>query len=285
MEPMERAIKDLCQLRDADLFREVATGISHIVDSATRLDSAAHKLTEHDHHHAARIIGNLAEEEAAKGLILLDAVRCPRNRSAEKARTLGYFYHHLAKGIYAEVYDCYPADFAEIARIVESDRKESYLDGPNDVDWIFPNRLMQRREDDLYVGYGREDSEDLEQAQRYWTCPHGDPLFPYETPPAINLIGALHQAGVTTEKGLYVVAKLWRAFEPKPETRTDELEHLNWCTIETLKERELLAVDDGKINGLIRDRWLFPLWPLDLRKKKVERAKLREIQERWTPDY
>ena len=282
---MERAIKDLCQLSDADLFREAATGISHIVDSATLLDSAAHKLTGHDHHRAARIIGNFAEEEAAKGLFLLDAVRCPGNRSADKARTLGYFYDHLAKGIYAEVYHWHPADFAEVARSVENCREEFYLDGPNDIDWIFPNRITQRREDALYVGYVREDSEDAGQAERYWHHPHSALLLPYWTPPAVSLIGALHGAGVTTENGLDVVAELWRAFEPKPDTRIEELERLNWRTIETLSERQLLAVDDGEINGLIRDRWLFPLWPLDLRKKKVERAKLREIQERWTPDY
>ena len=138
---MERAIKDLCQLADAELFGEVATGISHIVNNANRLDSAAAKLSENDHRHAARIVGNLAEEEAAKGLILLDAVRCPRNRSADRDRTLGYFYDHLAKGIYAEACGWRPADFAEVTRYVESERKEFYLDGPNDVDWIFPNRI------------------------------------------------------------------------------------------------------------------------------------------------
>ena len=77
---MERAIKDLCQLPDARLFEEMATGIGHVVKVVGRLDAATHNLSEAGDHHAARILGNLAEEEAAKVLILLDAVRCPRKR-------------------------------------------------------------------------------------------------------------------------------------------------------------------------------------------------------------
>ncbi len=282
---MERAIKDLCQLADAELFGEVATGISHIVNNVNRLNSAAAKLSEDDNRHVARIVGNLAEEEAAKGLILLDAVRCPRNKSADRARTLGYFYDHLAKGIYAEACSWHPADFAEVARYVESERKEFYLDGPNDVDWIFPNRITQRREDDLYVSYLREDSDDAGQGERYWAYPRDDDPFPYWTPPAVKIIDTLHQIGATTEKGLAVVAEVWQAFEPKPATGIDVLESMNLGTVETLEQRGLLAVNDGTTNTLLLDRWIFPLWPLDLRKKPVERAKLRDIQNRWAPDY
>jgi len=154
---MERAIKDLCQLRDADLFKEIATGIGYIMDVVDGLDAAARRLSETGDHHPARVLGNLAEEEATKVPILVDAVRCPRTAQSERARMLGYFYDHLAKGIYAEVSKWSPMDFAEVMRGVEHQRVEHYLDGPNDVDWIFPNRITQRREDDLYVGYVRDD--------------------------------------------------------------------------------------------------------------------------------
>ena len=50
------------------------------------------------------MLRNLANEEAAKVLILLDVVRCPKSRSTDKSRTLSYFYNHLAKRIYAQVY-------------------------------------------------------------------------------------------------------------------------------------------------------------------------------------
>ncbi len=96
---MERAIKELCRLPDSELFEEVATGIGHVVEVVGRLDAAALTLSEANHHHASRILGNLAEEEAAKALLLVDAVRCPRqNNPKAMSRTIGSFYDHLAKG-------------------------------------------------------------------------------------------------------------------------------------------------------------------------------------------
>ena len=282
---MERAIKDLCQLSDASLFEEVATGIGHVVEVVGRLDSAAHNLSEAGDHHPARILGNLAEEEAAKVLILVDAVRCPRDK---KSRTLAYFYEHLAKGIYAEVCKWRPADFAEVMRGVEHERVEHYLDGPSDVDWIFPNRITQQREDELYVGYVRDDSDEEEQGERYWVCPRNDDLFDdlfgYRTPPIIDVARALHRVGATAPAALTVVAEVWRPVEVRSEMRFDELERLNWRTLEVLEERGLLAAAPAEVNAVIRDRWPFPLWPLDLRVRKVEKEHLREVRRRWSPD-
>jgi AbiV family abortive infection protein len=279
---VERAIKDLCQLTDADFLKEVSAGVSLIVESANRLDVAAQKLSKSDDYHAARILGNLAEEEAAKALILIDAIRCPSSKSAERARTLDYFYSHVAKGIYAEVTGLSPADFAEIVQYIDRARVECYLDGPTGADWIFENRITQHREDDLYVGYVREGNE---EAERYWYQPVNDPIPPYWTPPAVRLVGALHQAGMTATKGLDAVAKIWRPVEIRPETTKSELEELNWHTLKTIESRGLLAVDDESGNLSIRNDWSFPLWPLCLRLKEVDRAKLRKIQENWSPDY
>ncbi len=281
---MERAIKDLCQLPDARLFEEVATGIGHVVKVVGRLDTATHSLSEAGDHHAARILGNLAEEEAAKVLILLDAVRCPRKRQIERSRVLGYFHDHLAKGLYAEVCHWRPIDFAEVARGVEHERVQHYLDGPNDVDWIFPNRIIQSRVDDMYVGYVRDDSEAAGHGKRYWTCPDNEGLFRYWTPQSISVTRALDQVGATTPAGLAIVAEVWRPVEVRPETRFDELERLNWRTIEVLEERGQLAAAPDDVYAVIRDRWPFPLWPLDLRMKQVERESLREVQRRWTPE-
>ena len=68
---MERAIKDLCRLSGDALFREIAVGIGHVMDTANGLDAAAHQLAAAEHHHPARVLRNLAEEEAAKALILI----------------------------------------------------------------------------------------------------------------------------------------------------------------------------------------------------------------------
>ena len=281
---MERAIKDLCQLPDAKLFEEVATGIRHVVAVVGRLDAATRHLSEAGDHHAARILGNLAEEEAAKVLVLLDAVRCPRSRQTERSRVLGYFYDHLAKGLYAAVCDWRPIDFAEVARSIDQLRVQHYLDGPNDVDWIFPNQIIQRREDDLYVGYVRDDSEMAGHGGRFWTCPDNEAWLPYWAPQVIGVARALDQVGATTPAGLAIVAEVWRPVQVLPETRFDELNRLNRQVLEVLEERSQLAASPDDIYAVIRDRWPFPLWPLDLRFKQVDRETLREARRRWTPE-
>ncbi|MCZ6760324.1 MAG: AbiV family abortive infection protein [Gemmatimonadetes bacterium] len=281
---MERAIKDLCQLPDARFFEEVATGIGHVVEVVERLDPAAHKLSEVGDHHPARILGNLAEEEAAKVLILVDAVRCPRSKQAERSRTLGYFYDHLAKGIYTQVCHWRSMDLAHVTRGIEQERVEHYLDGPNGVDWIFPNRITQEREDDLYVSYVRDDSDEEGQGERYWSCPHNENLLGHFTPPVINVARALHQVGATAPAGLAVVADVWQPVEVRPEMRFHELEQLNWRTLEVLEERGLLADAPGEVRRVIRDRWPFPLWPLDLGLRKVEKERLRDVQRQWSPE-
>ena len=287
---MERAIKDLCQFSDADLFKEVAVGIGYVLDAVNELDAATRKLYETGHRHPARVLGNLATEEAAKMLVLIDAVRCPRARQKERSRTLGYFYDHLAKGIYAEVCHWYPADFAEVMNHIERERREHYLDGPNDVDWIFPNAITQQREDNLYVGYIRNDTEEGSSGERYWMPPrcddHAGPTFSYPpTPPIINLARALYQANATTPEGLSVVAEAWRSVNVRADMRITELIELNWRTLEVLENRGFLSPALTEVYTFLRNKWIFPLWPLDLRVLKVEKKTLRETRSQWSPDW
>jgi len=281
---MERAIKHLCQLPDDELFEEVATGVRHVVEVVTRLDAAAHKLTRTEDHHAARILGGQAQEEAAKVLILMDAVRCPREQREDMSRTLGYFYSHLAKGIYVEVCHWSTVDFAEIARGVEDLRDEHHLDGPTDADWIFPNPITQRREDDLYVGYVRDDSDEDGRGERGWTRPTNDGLLFYWTPPIVELTRALHRVGATDSDALAAVAELWRPFDVGPDTPVSGLKRMNLRTLEVLEERGLLAFAPDDVYALIPRNWPFPLWPLDLRLRRVKKESRRKVRRRWTPE-
>ena len=284
---MKRAIKDLCQLSDADLFEEVAVGIGHVMDAVNELDAAIRKLQEVNHHYPARILESLAIEEAAKVLILIDTVRCPRNKPNERSRTLGYFYNHLAKGIYAEVCNRHPADFAEVKRNIDLQRREYYLDGPSDVDWIFPNSITQKREDRLYVGYIRDDTEEGGQGERYWAPPMGayiGTVLRYLTPAVITLVCALHQVKATTPEGLSVLAEVWRPVDVCAEMSCVELTGLNLRALEALYNRDLLAPAPPKIYAVIRNNWIFPIWPLDLQILKVEKETLREVRRQWSPD-
>ena len=136
---MRPAIKDLLRLSDDRLFEEVATGIRYIIGHAEGLESIAVRLIAIGEHRGAAIVRALAEEESAKVLILVDLVRCPRNDRDGRSRTVAAFSDHLAKEIYADSCGWRPVDFAEVRRIVNRERRPYYLDGPNDVDWIFSN--------------------------------------------------------------------------------------------------------------------------------------------------
>ncbi len=95
---MKGAVLDLAGFSAARLFEEIADGVPLIVENAEKLEAAAHRLVVANEYRASEIIRGLAEEEAAKVLILLDAARCPKKSRRD---TLKCFYDHLPKRIYA----------------------------------------------------------------------------------------------------------------------------------------------------------------------------------------
>ena len=99
----ERRIKDLVQLSDTDFIRTTSEGLSLIVENAGQLATAAKSLKDAKHPQGTEILKLMAGEEAAKFLILMDAVRCPLKETKLRSRTLGYYYNHLARGIYADL--------------------------------------------------------------------------------------------------------------------------------------------------------------------------------------
>ncbi len=152
-----RAIKDLNQLSQNDFLREVARGLRLILQNANCLIDDAKLLLERDsNNNGVWILRGIAEEEAAKFLILIDAVRCPKKHERFE-KHLQDFNEHVAKGIYAEYYNMRPATFGEIIRYVEFYRAEYYLDGPQGIEWIFRNSISQEREEMMYVDYIEDD--------------------------------------------------------------------------------------------------------------------------------
>ena len=168
-----RAIKDLADLGDEQFLDQIATGLRYLMEEVGKIDSAAKSLSTPGFAHLinpgadypATILSVIGEEEAAKVLVLLDAVRCPPSKDNERRRTLGYFYDHVAKTIYAEACQWHPADFAEVKRLIELERPKWYLDGPTGTEWLFYNRNLQQREDTLYVGYEREETDGCEKRE------------------------------------------------------------------------------------------------------------------------
>ncbi|MCY3599694.1 MAG: AbiV family abortive infection protein [Gemmatimonadetes bacterium] len=264
---MRRAIADLVQLSDERFLEEISQGIRHVVEHADSLDALAHRLVDIGEHRGAAIVRALAQEEAAKVLILVDAVRCPPSEAGDRSRTLKGFYNHLAKHIYAEACWWRSADFAEVKRAIDRERRPYYLDGPNDVDWIFSNSATTNRERSMYVDYVQDITE--QDGEYDWVSPTAeDEPWQYSeaTPTSLLVARALLGLGVTTPSGLSIVADVWRPFRPRPDTRFPELSRKIRETLFRVMESGLCSQSDAALLArTVIDHWPFPLWSLDLR--------------------
>ncbi len=134
----------------AERLRLIGDGLPVLLASAQELDDAEKQLPR-EHQRARAILIGQAEEEAAKILILLDAVRCPPKRQKAFNRTLGNFYNHLARLIYAAASGWHAATLPELARYVDHDRTSHYLDGQYGPEFLFRNDLLDEREGFLYA--------------------------------------------------------------------------------------------------------------------------------------
>jgi AbiV family abortive infection protein len=274
-----RAIRDLCQLADDDFLREIAIGMGLVLANANALLQDSALLASSKRNRAARILHHLTEEEAAKVLILLDAVRCPRGTDA-LSRQLARFNDHLAKGIYAEYVGIKPATYREALQFIDHHRREYYLDGPNDVDWIFRNWILETREESLYVDHVDTDDGHL------WLSPLRFDDFPAPTfsPAALRLSQLLSDAGVLEPPALATIAQIWRPVRFAPDDHWDICVGYNRATLEALDAAGLLSETGAENAGTIAWEWLFPLHDVDLSMAKIDRGDLRNVQAEWTPD-
>ena len=258
---MKRAAVKLATFPDYRLLEEVAQGISHVNANASDLNEAAHRLHRADQLRASEIMRGMAEEEAAKVLILIDAVRCPR---AKRGNTLKRFYNHLAKRIYAAT-SSKPsiATFGELRDLVDLHRRPHVLDGPNDVDWILGNTVLTEREQAIYVDFVQDITEP--DGDYFWAIPLDpgeSPRFPYEIPDALALGCALSDAGAASPEGLAVIADVWSDFIPSPNTDRDLLREIIERMLNRLVQDGLASGDQNSMHFIL-SHWSFPLWPLD----------------------
>ena len=277
-----KAIGDLAQLSDTELFEQVAEGLKLCFSNAAVMLEDAEVLATRERARGAEILRQAAEEEASKILVLLDAVRCPRATNPDAfARQLQYFNDHLAKGIYVEVSRWRPANFAEVRKGVDRERKEFYLDGPNDVDWIFYNDILRRREEAIYVSYVENDGDHI------WHDPNSyGKLGVISAPghsPTMKIARSLSEAGLFSAAALAELAFHWRAIEIEDAMRWMTLRSHNFSTLERLDRKGLLVEASSDCYAVIANEWPFPLYPLDLRKDLVKKDSLRAIQDQWGP--
>ena len=276
-----KAIKDMCQLTDEDLFIQVSEGLGFIIEHMISIESDVRFLAEHKRLCAFNILESVLKEESAKFLILLDAIRCPRIPSNIFSRQLALFDKHLAKGIYSLVYSYRPQDFREIRKAVEIELQQFYLDGPNDYDWIFKNEIQQMREEKLYVDYIASDGNHLWLTPKRYYNPEFSTPSVYLKPAVFEVSWALWHAGCTNPEALLCIANNWRSIQISDDFDWKELQKLNIKTLDDLDAHNLIKTKEEKIIRTIIDKWLFPLYTLDLKIKSVNEAELREIREQY----
>jgi hypothetical protein len=164
---------------------------------------------------------------------------------------------------------------------VKRDSELYYLDGPNDVDWIFKNDILQSREDTIYVNYIESDG------LHHWQSPQRlDELSskPRFAPPAVELAFALQDIGCANLRALEVIAQIWRSFPLSDETERLQVREKNVEVLRALDAATLLSEQPQTVYQYVADCWLFPMYDLEMKEIEVSQSELDEIRKRWSPE-
>ena len=244
-----------------------------IVDRATSYEETAQRLHQSGEFHTSDIMRGYAEEEAAKVLVLIDYIRCPNN-SGQGGQVLDRFYDHVAKRIHAMACEPNIASFGELSDLVDNESRSWYLDGPNGVDWIFPNAISTAREQELYVDYMPNMTDAAGSHHWITPAPPVSGLFPYQPSNCVRLVRCLLEVGALSTGGLAEIARVWRGFMP-----TDR-EALHYLIVETLKglAQRSSSIEDEEKEFIVL-HWSFPLWPLTLRRSNRNNDDLDDLRE------
>lgn len=277
------AIPNLGNRKNEQFLRNVADGIDHLVKNIQRLDGAARRASKVGDESIAALLGSFADEEAAKVLILIDAVRCPKSEGKARARTLKRWSDHLWKGVYARACEWRPVDYSELASYISQEVQPFYLDGPRGVDWIFRNEIKSERERRIYVDLVQDTTEPGQgSSEPYWVTPD-DLIFAdasyrsltkYRTAICVEVALSLHAQGISTERGLTHVAAIWQPIDPRSLNGSDLLAKVNEALSAVWLDPEAPAVPEADLpSPSPLEYWPFPLWPI----REPEEAKHSEL--------
>lgn len=258
------------------------------------LDSAARRQTGAGAARAAAAIGLIANEEAAKYLILLDTARCGRQSQKLKVRQLKRFNDHISKGVYANVVDIRPDYFHELVGYVNELRASHYLPDWDDVKRIYEkyglqiadaagrvqrNMILAEREGCLYVDFAENDHGGAVWiTPASWDFVGSMPDPDHSISGVVDLVGALHRTGLSTESGLAIVDQVWNEFTPEPTTRWEQVHERIEATIDQLAAASLSDMARGDDARTILDTWTFPLHSIEVEAQRVDLEDLWELE-------
>lgn len=257
-EPKARQWQQLASLPRKKMLDEIAVGLRLCLNSSNELATSADSLGE-GHERARAILRLHAEEEAAKALMLIDLVRCPTSKQAERSRLANSMCLHLPRLIYAENCCWRPADFLELRRIVDDARVGSFRDGPNGHEYSFRNRMITEREELLYVDRTCSDGA------FDWNAPtRASDLLMREGFYALERLRALTAVGDHCREGLDIIDNAWSEFYPDDTKRwLDHVAPVNKDIVYQFRVRGWLqSFRQGDIAKLLE--WPMPMYHLDL---------------------
>ncbi|MFF3038908.1 AbiV family abortive infection protein [Arthrobacter citreus] len=266
-----RRLHHIFDLKQDERLSVIGDGLVHLGAHVEQLMWSIDHLLGEGQESAAATLQVICVEESAKVLILLDITRTRDQRIARKG--CDYFYSHLPRLIYANVHSSNPADFGEIEGYLPWLRASHYLDGPNDVDWIWRNDLLRTRENSLYVDYEETDDGYM------WTG--GDPDQLYIDTAVTRLVLAMKRAGLLTERGARATAETWKGTEFDSGTRWEFCRDKARDVLEAALPSDTVPTDNLLTDvRLILNKWTFPLLSLDLTVESVSMESLKHRQDR-----
>lgn len=265
----------LCQMSQEKRLAFLAKGLPVILASAQGFWQASCRLK--DMPREAEVLKGFSEEEAAKILILMDGVRCPRNLiSSKMGEIVSWFYSHQARLIYANAVNWRPVTVADLREYVNSDRKSHFVDGFAG-EYVFPNWSVYQRENRLYA-----DIESYEDGNVGWNSPscYTD-NFPSLVPPVLKVAEAMSVVGIFTPQGLKVTSDIWGQITFKNTETFSSARNLTRILIEQLEKENLISRTATKehVNTLFND-WQLPMYDFDFCQIPVTLEELKEEQER-----
>jgi AbiV family abortive infection protein len=255
----------------------IAEGLALLTEHIGQLRLGMDHLTAASQHRTAAILDMIAAEEAAKVLILLDIVRLGWKDSEAVNRQISYFSSHVSRGIYARLAEANLGHFGEARFLVERLREDRYLDGPNDVDWIFRNEIESEREELLYVDYVVYEAD-----QARWVSPANHDAYRHSRPDqGVRLAQAMSRLGMLSKPALDALGSYpWPAMGDAAFTYAQQREE-TLTFLRQLGAANLLPAEYRPEDvQVVLERWQFPLHSLDLRQRKVSDEELRSRRSR-----
>lgn len=270
----QRQAKRILRMSYSDRIAFLAEGFPIVLASAQGFWVASLSLSGMPRE--AEVLKNFAKEEAAKVLILMDLVRCPKHRSDRESIVVGRFYGHLERLIYAQLAEWWSQDVASLRKTVEPMRKAHYLEGSMG-EYILPNSVVYDRESKLYA-----DIEAYEDGAALWSAPigHKSP-FPQRMPPVLEVAEAMSACGMFTVAGLTAVFEVWQEVDFVDKETMQMAKTLTERLLERLIAEDLPAASATQehVDALHR-HWPLPMYNVDLNAIPVTLAELKAEQDR-----